>query len=234
MKKWMKITLWIAGGIILLFVIDLGCIFTINRPLFAIKKDNGSVYKGILYDTYNCAEYSIPQIKAKGTKFACAVIQFDEINIKDIYDKINNYFSKDNIDKTNMSYWTIDEDKNIVIVGMMNINQEKQNEFFNNVFSSDSECIQYIKDNKMIEFRESIDIFDAKIIEAKENTITVEVLEDSKSFKKNDKVTMKITRPTSGINDFYVVGNNVRITFNGMVETSNPAQIGATKIELIS
>lgn len=45
---------------------------------------------------------------------------------------------------------------------------------------------------------------------------------------------MKITRPTSGINDFYVVGNKVRITFNGMVETSNPAQIGANKIELIT
>ena len=45
---------------------------------------------------------------------------------------------------------------------------------------------------------------------------------------------MKITRPTSGINDFYVVGNKVRITFNGMVETSNPAQIGTNKVELIT
>ena len=52
-------------------------------------------------------------------------------------------------------------------------------------------------------------------------------------FKKDDKVRMKITRPTSGINDFYVVGNKVRITFNGIVETSNPAQIGTTKIESI-
>ena len=44
---------------------------------------------------------------------------------------------------------------------------------------------------------------------------------------------MKITRPTDGTNDFYVVGNKVRITFNGNVEESNPAQIGAIKIELI-
>ncbi len=86
----------------------------------------------------------------------------------------------------------------------------------------------------MIEFKESIDIFDGKIIEAKDNTITVEVLKNSKSFKKSDKVTMNITRPTSEINDFYVVGNNVRITFNGRVKTSNPAQISATKIELIT
>jgi len=62
----------------------------------------------------------------------------------------------------------------------------------------------------------------------------VKVLKNSKSFKKDDKVTMKITRQTSGVNDFYVIGNKVRITFNGMVETSNPAQIGASKIELIT
>lgn len=70
-----------------------------------------------------------------------------------------------------------------------------------------------------------------KIVETKVNSIIVEVLNDSKSFKKGDKVTMKITRST---NDLYVVGNNVRITFNGMVETTNPPQIEATKIEIIS
>ena len=82
MKKWMKITLGIVGVIILLFAIDIVCIFTINRPLLAIKEDNGDsvnlIYRGILYDTYNCHEYSIPQIKVKGAKFTCAVIQFDE------------------------------------------------------------------------------------------------------------------------------------------------------------
>lgn len=163
-------------------------------------------------------------------------IKVIEISSKDIMDKIDNYFAKDDVDKSNMSYWNIDEEKNIVIVGMMDISEEKQNEFIYDVFLDccDSNYIQYIKDNKMIEFRESIDTFDGKIIEAKDDSITVEVLENSKSFKKNDKVIMKITRPTNGTNDFYVVGNNVRVTFNGMVETSNPAQIGATTIELIT
>lgn len=72
MKKSLKITLGVIGGILLLFIIDLICIFAINRPLFAIKQDNGSVYRGIFYDTYNCQEYSLPQIKAKGLKFTCA------------------------------------------------------------------------------------------------------------------------------------------------------------------
>ena len=44
---------------------------------------------------------------------------------------------------------------------------------------------------------------------------------------------MKVTRPTDGTNDFYVVGNNVRITFNGNIEDSDPARIDAIKIELM-
>ena len=43
---------------------------------------------------------------------------------------------------------------------------------------------------------------------------------------------MGITRPTNGINDFCVVGNKVKITYNGMIMESYPAQIIATKIEL--
>ena len=76
MKKWLKITLGVVGGIILLFAIDLICIFAINKPLLAVKKDN--VYRGLLYDTYICSEYTVPQIKTKGAKFTCAVIEFDE------------------------------------------------------------------------------------------------------------------------------------------------------------
>lgn len=87
MKKGLKIILGVIGAVILLFVIDLICIFTINRPLLAIKKDN--VYKGLLYDTYLCSEYTVPQIKVKETKFTCSVIKTEEITHKDVEDKIN-------------------------------------------------------------------------------------------------------------------------------------------------
>lgn len=83
MKKWLKITLGVVGCIILCFVIDLICIFTINRPLFAIKtENNGSVnniYKGILYDTYICNDNSTIQITYKGSKFSC----YDTIKINE-------------------------------------------------------------------------------------------------------------------------------------------------------
>lgn len=57
MNKRIKITLSIVGGIIFGILIDLTCIFIINKPLFAIKDKNGYVYRGLFYDTYNCLEY---------------------------------------------------------------------------------------------------------------------------------------------------------------------------------
>lgn len=83
MKKWVKITLGVVGVVILLFAIDLICIFTINRPLFAIKTENNgsvnNVYKGLFYDTYICNDYSTIQITYKGSKFSCN----DTIKIKE-------------------------------------------------------------------------------------------------------------------------------------------------------
>ncbi|MBE6146948.1 MAG: hypothetical protein E7168_01290 [Firmicutes bacterium] len=73
MKKCFKIILVSVFIITLLFVIDFVCIFKFNRPLFAVKENEGSLYRGLFYDTYNCQEYSVPQIKAKGSKFTCVV-----------------------------------------------------------------------------------------------------------------------------------------------------------------
>lgn len=82
MSKWIKITLGVVGVIVLLFAIDIVCVFTIDKPLFAIKEDNEDsvnlVYKGLLYDTYICHEYSVPQIKRKGSKFSFTLINIVE------------------------------------------------------------------------------------------------------------------------------------------------------------
>lgn len=75
--------------------------------------------------------------------------------------------------------------------------------------------------------------FVGTIIEAHDNTIIVEPEEGTNEIKSSDKISMKITRPTSGINDFYVVGNKVKITYNGNIRESYPAQISATNIELV-
>ena len=89
MKKSLKIFLIFIGIIILLFIIDLICIFTINRPILAIK-DGNNVYKGMFYNVYNCTEYAVPQIKLKGTKFACTEIKFQIGKVIEIVDTTKN------------------------------------------------------------------------------------------------------------------------------------------------
>ncbi len=76
--------------------------------------------------------------------------------------------------------------------------------------------------------------FDGEIYEAGKDYILVKVLEDSDLFHVSDKVKVAIKRPTSGVADFYVPGNRVRIYFNGNINESDPMQIGADKVELIS
>lgn len=84
MSKYLKITLGVVGIIILMIIIDLVCIFTINRPIFSQGEDYGThaVYKGLFFNTYICPEFSTPQIKIKGAKYTCAVIEYDEIETK--------------------------------------------------------------------------------------------------------------------------------------------------------
>ncbi len=75
--------------------------------------------------------------------------------------------------------------------------------------------------------------FIATIIGAYEKSILVEPEKGTNERKSSDKISMGITRPTNGTNDFYVVGNKVKITYNGMIMESYPAQIFASKIELV-
>ena len=159
-----------------------------------------------------------------------------EPTYKDIQNRINEFLTKNAVNLSNYAYSYTDDNNRKVIIGLIDNNENNQNDFFDKVFKDcyGVDYINYIKEYNMIEFKESKEVFEATIIEAKENSITVEVLKDCQSFKEKDKVVVKITRPTNGTNDFYVKGNNVRITFSGMVETSNPPQIGAVKVELIS
>ena len=72
MKKWLKILLVLIGVIFSCVTLDFISIFTLGKPIFAIPVRTPYTYTGIFYDTYNCPEYSVPQIKVKGTKFSCA------------------------------------------------------------------------------------------------------------------------------------------------------------------
>ncbi len=126
MKKFIKIFLIIIGIIILSIVIDIVCIFTINRPIFAITDDCDclySVYRGVFYDTYNCPEYSVPQIKAKSTKFSCSISRSDIGDVIEIVDTtkdikdfacaeaLEEFYSDDNY----AYYWECIKDKYMIV-----------------------------------------------------------------------------------------------------------------------
>lgn len=127
MKKWLKITLGIIGIIVLVIVIDITCIFTIHKPLFAIRSENNGsnneVYHGLFYNTYNCAEYSIPQIKAKWTKFSCAVGKDDigkVVEIKDTTREIKDFTCAEALesfyeDEDYIYYWNCMKDKYMIV-----------------------------------------------------------------------------------------------------------------------
>lgn len=78
MKKILKFILIFIVIIMVCIIIDLISIFNFNKPIFAIRVNNSNRYIGIFYDTYNCLEYSVPQIKMKGTKFTCVINKIGE------------------------------------------------------------------------------------------------------------------------------------------------------------
>lgn len=106
------------------------------------------------------------------------------------------------------------------------------------------EVIEFIKTINIVEDYNEIEViedipkdeeqheFIATIIEATDNSIVVEPEAGTNERKSSDKISMGITRPINGTNDFYVKGNKVKITYNGVIMESYPAQIVATKIEL--
>ena len=156
--------------------------------------------------------------------------------LNDINNKIIYYFNDNGTSiYNNYSYNYVDEKDMVVVVGLVNNSKEEQEKFIKKVFINDeAKILDAINNQEIIKFVESKDAFEGKIIVAEENYITVEVLRDSKSFKVKDKVTMKISRTTNGTNDYYAVNNKVRVTFSGLIEYSNPPQINAVNIELIS
>ena len=88
-------------------------------------------------------------------------------------------------------------------------------------------------DEEYKELKEEQYEFVATIIGAYDSSILVEPEEGTNERKSSDKISMVIERPTDGTDDFYVVGNKVKITYNGVIMESYPAQIVATKVELI-
>lgn len=143
MKKGLKILLIVIGIIILCFILDLIFIFKLNRPLFAIRQDNGDsiniVYKGLIYDTYNCLENSSMQIVFKWKKYSCdntIKITIEELeNIhKEVDDSIEKY--RENNEYHNVASTGVDREKYRLIIELVDNSTEQQKWFRENIYDS--------------------------------------------------------------------------------------------------
>ena len=125
MSRRLKYILTIISLFILTIIIDVTCIFTIHRPLFAQSEDYGThaIYKGLFFNTYNCPEYSIPQIKSKWNKFNCAVGKENVGKVIEIIDKskeINDFACAEALesfyeDEEYTYYWNCIKDKYMIV-----------------------------------------------------------------------------------------------------------------------
>jgi len=222
---------------------DGGRVTTGHEPKYCMKtvSDDGTkvTYWGLGYKVirYVGVSPNEPYENSIGIKMGSWFMKYEleqKLSAKEINNYIINYL-EDNNDISNFAFNYVDDITNKVVVGLINNSKEEQEKFIKKIFIDDeAKILDAINNQEIITFVESKDVFEGKIIVAEENYITVEVLKDSKSFKVKDKVTMKISRPTNGTNDYYVVNNKVRVTFSGLIEDSNPVQINAVNIELIS
>ncbi len=148
---------------------------------------------------------------------------------KSINDKITEYFVDNKNSSSNMAYWHVDEVSSKVVVGMIDISNEKQDDFLNSVFEiCGTDYIKQLKDNQLIEFKESKGIFTGEIIDFKNDSMLVKILSEEVGSIGSDKVYVQ----GKDVNN-YKIGKKVRITYNGQILTSYPPQVGGSKIELI-
>jgi len=116
----------------------------------------GLGYKVILYPSVSPNE---PYNNNRGIKYGSWFMKYeleDEVNItlEDVNTKIQEYFGKETVDRTNLGYNYIDEKNEVVVVGLIDNSIEKQDEFMHNVFSNccGSTYMKYVESKSMIKF----------------------------------------------------------------------------------
>ena len=100
------------------------------------------------------------------------------------------------------------------------------------ISTEDLETINNIIFNKMDnEQSQEEQFFYGRVVEATASYIIVEPNEDEEERKSTDKISISLGEYNDAL---YEVGTNVKITYNGEIMETYPAQVKATKIELKS
>ncbi len=86
------------------------------------------------------------------------------------------------------------------------------------------------EDDEVIDIKEEQSFY-GKIIEATDSYIIVEPNEDEEERKSADKISIALGEYNDAL---YMVGTNVKITYDGIIKESYPAQVKASRIEIKS
>ena len=75
------------------------------------------------------------------------------ISLDDVYNIIQNHYELNEMDNNYINHY-IDYDENVVVVELLDISENKQEEFIYNVFSkhTGSKYIKYLKEHSLLKF----------------------------------------------------------------------------------
>ena len=111
---------------------------------------NNGYYEGLKIEFLGLKIFDITKYSQASILYICDT---DPTGVNDI---ITKYFANNQNASSNITSWGVDETNSKVIVGMIDISNEKQEEFINTVFEScGTAYIKLLHNKRMIEFKES-------------------------------------------------------------------------------
>lgn len=140
------------------------------EPRFTIKivsEDGNKVtYLGLGYKVvrYPSVSPNEPYKNNRGVKYGSWFMKYEleevTITLEDVEREISEYFGREDVDRTNLATYYIDEKQEVIVVGLIDDSKEKQDEFMHNVFSSccGSKYRKYVESKSMIKFVKSAPI----------------------------------------------------------------------------
>lgn len=170
MKKKVLLIIGIVFAILIVIglvtsYIDMARVRNSTEPKFTIKivTDGGNkvTYWGLGYKVirYPSVSPNEPYKNNRGVKYGTWFMKYEpeeevSVTLEDVNTKIQEYFGKEDVDRSNLGYHYVDEKLDVVVVGLIDNSPEKQDEFMYNVFSSccGSTYIKYVQSKSMIKF----------------------------------------------------------------------------------
>lgn len=141
MKKYLKILIIMIILLLSILILDVVSIYTRFKPIVGVYYKEDFIYRGILYDTYVCPQYTVPVIKSKFSKFSCkerSIIEsiIDEtVNMKNFTcaSSLEEFYE----DEENKYYFSCIKSQFVIVKYSNNVTKNVKEAFNNNEITID-------------------------------------------------------------------------------------------------